>query len=135
MRSKIIKKILAETPEETKIFVAKYADLVVLINSILREKGYTKVKLASQLGKQPSEIHKWLSGDHNFTLKSICKLEAELEESLLVVPKRPSAYKFEKMTCSVTYRAPADKQENLPKGVSYTWSLPLKMQKQCANVG
>lgn len=72
-------------PEETKIFVDKYADLVVRINQILREKGYNQKSLAQKLEKQPSEIHKWLNGDHNFTLKSICKLEAELGEPLLVV--------------------------------------------------
>lgn len=87
MRSKVAKRMLANIPEETRIFVNRYAELVVLINQILKEKGYSQKELAEKLDKVPSEIHKWLSGEHNFTLRSIAKLEAELGEPLLVVPK------------------------------------------------
>jgi transcriptional regulator with XRE-family HTH domain len=80
--------MLDKTPLETKIFVQKYADLVVLINQILKEKGYTQKLLAQKLDKSPSEISKWLSGEHNFTLRSLAKLEAELGEPILYIPKR-----------------------------------------------
>lgn len=85
MISEVAKRMMEKMPEETRIFADKYADLVVRINQILREKGYNQKSLAQKLDKQPSEIHKWLNGDHNFTLKSICKLEAELGEPLLIV--------------------------------------------------
>ena len=91
MRSKIYQQLLDETPEHTKIFVEKYADLVVRIHEILEQKGISQNGLAENLGKKPSEISKWLNGDHNFTLRSIAKLEAELGETLLVVPQN---YKF-----------------------------------------
>jgi transcriptional regulator with XRE-family HTH domain len=80
--------MLDKTPLETKIFVQKYADLIVLINQILKEKGYTQKLLAQKLDKSPSEISKWLSGEHNFTLRSLAKLEAELGEPILYIPKR-----------------------------------------------
>lgn len=86
MRSKTVDRLLKSTPEDVKIFVDLYADLVVRINQILREKGLTQKALAERLDKSPSEIHKWLNGDHNFTLRSIAKLEAELGEKLLEVP-------------------------------------------------
>lgn len=88
MRSKVAQRMLDKTPLETKIFVQKYADLVVLINQILKEKGYTQKLLAQKLDKSPSEISKWLSGEHNFTLRSLAKLEAELGEPILYIPKR-----------------------------------------------
>jgi transcriptional regulator with XRE-family HTH domain len=88
MRSKVAQRLLDKTPLETTIFVKKYGDLVVLINQILKEKGYTQKSLADKLGKRPSEISKWLNGEHNFTLRSLAKLEAELGETLLFVPKR-----------------------------------------------
>ena len=92
MRSEVLQKILDETPDEVKIFVDKYTDLVIRINQILHEKGYTQKALAGKMNKNPSEIHKWLNGNHNFTLRSIAKLEAELGETLLEVPRRkPSA--------------------------------------------
>ena len=87
MRSKIADKILAKTPKEIEIFARMYGDLVVRINGLLKEKGLTQKDLAEQLNKKPSEINKWLKGEHNFTLRSIAKLEAELGESLLYVPK------------------------------------------------
>lgn len=90
MRSKIAQRIIEETPAEVKIFVKKYGDLVVRVHQILREKGITQKDLASRMEKTPSEISKWLSGDHNLTLRSIAKLEAELGTDLIYVPKRDS---------------------------------------------
>lgn len=39
MRSKVAQRILDETPEEVKVFAAKYAALVVKINASVREAG------------------------------------------------------------------------------------------------
>ena len=91
MKSKIAARILADTPEEVKIFAKLYGNLVVRINSILKEKGYTQKYLAEKLDKNPSEINRWLNGEHNFTLRSIAKLEAELGETLLEVPQIKTA--------------------------------------------
>lgn len=134
MRSKIIKKILDETPDETKIFVAKYADLVVRINAILKEKRYSQKVLAEHLGKQPSEIHKWLSGDHNFTLKSICKLEAELKEPLLVIPQKQLVSDYKKCGEVVTYRVTVQREEIQRRKLQDEWFRSAIIQK-LANVG
>ena len=83
MKSKIAKKIQDETPEEVRIFVRQYADIVVRINQILREKGYTQKDLADRMNKKPSEINKWLKRPHNLTLKTLAKLEAELGEPVI----------------------------------------------------
>jgi transcriptional regulator with XRE-family HTH domain len=85
MRSPIFQKILDEAPVSVDIFVQKYTDLVMRIHEILDEKGITQAALAASMDKKPSEISKWLSGEHNFTLRSIAKLEAELGEELLMV--------------------------------------------------
>jgi len=90
MRSKVFQRILDKTPEDVKIFTRHYGDLVVRINSLLKEKGYTQKDLAEKLDKKPSEISKWLKGEHNFTLRSLAKLEAELGEPLFYVPKTKS---------------------------------------------
>lgn len=85
MRSTIAKRILAETPKETKIFVNLYADIVVRVNEILKAKNWSQKDLANKMEKKPSEISKWLKGEHNFTIKSLAKLEAELGESIIKV--------------------------------------------------
>jgi len=40
MRSKVTERILAKTPEDVIIFARLYGDLIVRINSILKDKGY-----------------------------------------------------------------------------------------------
>ena len=94
MMSKTLEKLLKSTPPEVEIFVDLYSDLVVRINQILRDKGMTQKDLADGMEKRPSEISKWLSGDHNFTLRSLAKLQAELGEVLLAVPKPKMASVF-----------------------------------------
>lgn len=87
MKSKSLEHVLANTPKDIELFTDLYADLLVRINEILREKGITQKALAAKLEKQPSEISKWLNGNHNFTLRSIARLSAELGEPLLEVPR------------------------------------------------
>ena len=87
MRSAITKQIQIETKEDSKIFAKKYADIILRINFLLKEKGYTQKHLAEKLDKNPSEISKWLNGDHNFTLRSIAKLEAELGDVIIYIPE------------------------------------------------
>jgi len=83
MRSKIAERIQKETPEEVRIFVRQYTDIVLRINQILKAKGYTQKDLAEKMKKKPSEINKWLKGSHNLTLKTLAKLEAELGEPII----------------------------------------------------
>lgn len=90
MRSKIAQQILDETPEEVHIFVKQYADIVVRVHQLLREKGWTQKELAGKMDKTPSEISKWLNGDHNFTMRSLAKLQAELGAEIIYVPKKDS---------------------------------------------
>jgi transcriptional regulator with XRE-family HTH domain len=88
MRSKVTQRILDRTSPETKAFVRLNAEITVRINQLLREKGISQKDLAEALDKKPSEISKWLKGEHNFTLKSIAKLQAELGEEIICVPKQ-----------------------------------------------
>jgi len=83
MRSKVAKKILDETPDEVRIFVRQYTDIVIRINHLMQAKGYTQKQLAEKMNKKPSEINKWLKGNHNLTLKTLAKLEAELGEPII----------------------------------------------------
>jgi len=42
-------------------------------------------ELASKLGKRESEVSKWLSGEHNLTVKSLLKMEAVLGKPIVRV--------------------------------------------------
>ena len=87
MRSAIAKKIQEETPEEVRIFVRQYTDIVLRINQLLDQKGLSQKDLADKMQKRPSEISKWLKRPHNLTLKTIAKLEAELGEPIIYTSK------------------------------------------------
>ncbi len=87
MRSKVTQEILKETPEETRIFVRQYADIIVRIHELLKQKGYTQKDLAEKMDKKPSEINKWLKGTHNITLKTLAKMEAVLGAPIISVPQ------------------------------------------------
>ena len=91
MENSFARQILEETPAETRQFVRRYGELVVRIYELLEERGWSQQDLARKLGKNPSEISKWLTGDHNFTLRSLAKLEVELGEDLIKIPR---AHKF-----------------------------------------
>jgi len=88
MPSEIFKKALQKVPKETKIFVGKSMDVVERIYEIMETKGLNQKDLAKLLGKSPSEINKWLTGSHNFTLKSIAKLEAVLEDDVIQIASK-----------------------------------------------
>jgi transcriptional regulator with XRE-family HTH domain len=94
MRSKTVDRLLKSTPRDIEIFVDWYADLVVRINQLLHDNNMSKKELAEKLDKNPSEISKWLNGEHNFTLRSLAKLSAELGEPLLEVSKRKAQIEF-----------------------------------------
>ena len=90
MRNKLLQQLLDETPKETKIFVEKYADLIVRINDLMKQQGLSQKDLAEKMDQKPSAISRWLSGQYNITLRSIAKLEAELGETLIEIPKAAS---------------------------------------------
>jgi transcriptional regulator with XRE-family HTH domain len=89
MKNALARQILAETPAEVKQFVRRYSELTVRIHDIMEEKGWTQKDLAEKMGKSPSEISKWLNGEHNFTIRSLAKLEVELGEDLIQIPRHP----------------------------------------------
>ena len=56
------------------------------IDVLLKRKGMTQRMLARQLGKNESEISKWLTGRHNFTTKTLARLSLVFGEDVVVVP-------------------------------------------------
>ena len=48
----------------------------------------TQKDLADLLGKKESEISKWMTGTHNFTIRSIAKIESALDVSIFDIEKK-----------------------------------------------
>ncbi len=59
--------------------------IVDRIHNILEAKGLKQKDLANMLGKNESEISKWMRGTHNFTIDTISSIEEALGMPILQV--------------------------------------------------
>lgn len=55
------------------------------IDELMRERGLSKKQFADQIGRRPSEITRWLSGQHNFTVSTLAMLSAFFGKSIISV--------------------------------------------------
>ncbi|MBI2284192.1 MAG: helix-turn-helix transcriptional regulator [Bacteroidetes bacterium] len=79
-------------PEDSKIFVDKSLEIAHHIILLMRQKGMKQKDLAEKMGKSEAEISKLLGGMHNYTLRSIAKLEAALGST--VIHTKPISHVF-----------------------------------------
>lgn len=78
MASKIFEEAINAVTPERQGFIALSIMVVKRIRELMDSKGMSQNDLAAAMEKSPSEISKWLSGMHNFTLRSLAKLEVVL---------------------------------------------------------
>lgn len=67
------------------LLVKKNLAIANKIRMILHVKGLKPVDLAKMMNKQKSEISKWLTGQHSFSIKTITAIEAALGCEILFV--------------------------------------------------
>jgi antitoxin component HigA of HigAB toxin-antitoxin module len=79
----IRKDISSECKEQVELSVA----IANRIYEILEIKGMNQKDLAQRLGKTETEVSRWLSGTHNLTLSTICKISTALGEDIVTVPQ------------------------------------------------
>lgn len=80
--------IRRSTPKEIDVFVNRSFDIVDRIHEILRLKNLSQKDLADLLEKRESEVSKWMTGTHNFTLKTLVKIEDVLGLPIIKVINR-----------------------------------------------
>jgi len=68
--------IVASIPSEIHNEVEMQMAVSNRIYDLMTEKGLSKAEFARAIGKRPCEITKWLSGQHNFTLKTLALLSS-----------------------------------------------------------
>lgn len=84
MKKNSIKDRAQKVPAEIKLMVRKSMATAKQISHILEKQGKTQKDLADILNKKESEISKWLRGTHNFTYKTISKIEIALGEQIVL---------------------------------------------------
>lgn len=83
--SKSLAEILGPIPENIQLEIDLCFDISDRIDALMHEKGLTKKQFADTLGRRPSEITKWLSGQHNFTISTLAMLSAFFGKSIISV--------------------------------------------------
>ena len=68
-------------------------EIVDRIHEILVRQGKGRKDLALQLGKSESEISKWMSGSHNFTIQTLATIQVALGESVIEVTREKEVEK------------------------------------------
>lgn len=66
--------MLSDVPQDVMTEVDMSFEIANVIFAFMQERGLTKKQFAEALGKKPSEVTKWLSGQHNFTIRTLAML-------------------------------------------------------------
>lgn len=71
--------------EDNQFWLKKSGDIALDIITVLRSKNISKAQLAENLKVTPQQMSKWLSGNENMTLSTICRIERALNVNLIKV--------------------------------------------------
>lgn len=71
--------------EENAAWWKKSAMIALKIRKKLRLENISQADFAGLMDVSPAQVSKWLSGEANFELKTICKIESVLNEEFLAV--------------------------------------------------
>ena len=83
--SKLKEKIKKVNPELRSLF-QKSDQIAQLIEDKLKEKNWSKGRLAKELGaRNQSIVTRYLTGQHNFTLNTLIELEIALDCSIITI--------------------------------------------------
>lgn len=71
------------------------------ISILMQERRLSKKQFADALGKKPSEITKWLSGQHNFTIRTLAMLSTFFGKPLISTVSHTYSLSEEDITSSM----------------------------------
>ena len=78
-KGNLLKNLLDEMKDIEKVQVETKFNLANALDSLLKNKGISKSEFAARMGKSPSEISKWMSGKHNFTIDTLLEIAHALK--------------------------------------------------------
>ncbi len=74
-----------EWRKANKFWIKKSSDIAYRIVVALEDLGWNKARLAKEMGISPQQVSKYVRGEENFKLETICKLEEVLGKELIRV--------------------------------------------------
>ncbi|MDE6371547.1 MAG: helix-turn-helix domain-containing protein [Duncaniella sp.] len=81
----IYRNIVASVPAEIKAELDLSFAISNRIDFLMTQKGLSKKQFADALGRRPSEITKWLSGQHNFTIATLSMISSFFGQPIVTV--------------------------------------------------
>lgn len=113
-------------------FVDDSFDITERILYLLKDRGLTQKELAELLGKKnTSEISKWLSGNHNFTIATLTKLRVALKSRLFNVCS-PKLYEIENTEWGKpNLNVLSDDKQLIDKNIQTSMCSEIKMIPMC----
>lgn len=78
-KGNVLKNLFEEMKEIEKVQIETKFNLANALESLLKNKGISKSEFAAKMGKSPSEISKWMSGKHNFTIDTLMEIAHALK--------------------------------------------------------
>jgi len=66
-------------------WIRKSTDIALSIMDALDDLGWNKARLAKEMGVSPQQVSKYVRGEENFKLETICKLEKVLGVELITI--------------------------------------------------
>ena len=79
----LLDNLLSEITPEQQARTDRKMRIASIIDDVMKRKGLGKKQFANKIGYKPSEITKWLSGTHNFTIETISDIERALGVRIL----------------------------------------------------
>lgn len=83
--SKSLEKMLGPIPAQIMEEVDLSFEISDRISELMVERGLSKKQFADALGRRPSEVTKWLSGQHNFTIATLSMLSTFFGQPIVTV--------------------------------------------------
>lgn len=74
-----------EWRKANKDWLRKSSDIALRILDALDDLGWNKARLATEMGVSPQQVSKYVKGEENFKLETLCKLEKVLGIELVTV--------------------------------------------------
>ena len=81
----IMDEIRGTIPPALKMQMELSVAIANRISDILEEKDMSQKEFARLMGKTETEVSRWLSGTHNLTLVTLCKISVALGEDIIIV--------------------------------------------------
>ena len=85
--NKILDDIRRTISPEMKMQMELSVAIANRIYDILESQGLSQKDFAQMIGKTETEVSRWLSGTHNLTLATLCKISVALGQDIITIPR------------------------------------------------